>query len=134
MKAISSRPVKGLPVGAKVKVADNSGAHIIKIIGIKGYGGVKRRIPMARVGDMIVGTVIKGKPDMRHKVVYAVVVRQRKEFRRPDGMRIKFEDNAVVVFKDPEKGEPKGTAVKGPVAREASERFVKIGKICRKVV
>ncbi len=57
--------------------------------------------------------------------MHAVVVRQKKEFRRPDGLRISFEDNAVVITDD--SGVPKGTDVKGPIAREVAERYPKIG-------
>jgi large subunit ribosomal protein L14 len=63
----------------------------------------------------------------------AVIIRQKKAYRRKDGMRIKFEDNACVILKS-EEGDPKGTVVKGPVAREIVERFPKIGKISSIVV
>jgi large subunit ribosomal protein L14 len=61
-------------------------------------------------------------------MVYAIIVRQKKEYRRPSGMRIKFEDNAAVVLKD-DKGNPKGTIFKGPIAKEASERWPAIAKV-----
>ena len=82
---------------------------------------------------MINVSVIKGAPGIRKQVVPAVIVRQRKEFRRPDGTRIKFEDNAVVVCKD-EKGNPKGTIIKGPIAREVAERWPAIGKLAKIMV
>ena len=63
----------------------------------------------------------------------AVIVRQRKEYKRPSGMRIKFEDNAVVVLKD-EKGNPKGTLFKGPIAKEAAERWPAIAKLSKIIV
>jgi large subunit ribosomal protein L14 len=65
---------------------------------------------------------------MRKQVVPAVIVRQKKEFRRPDGTRVKFEDNAVVICKD-DKGNPKGTVIKGPIAKEVAERWSAIGKL-----
>ena len=77
---------------------------------------------------MIKGSVIKGKPEIRKQVVIAVIVRQRKEYRRPNGMRIKFEDNAVVVLKD-DKGNPKGTIFKGAIAKEACERWPGVAKV-----
>ncbi len=69
-------------------------------------------------------SVQKGTPDMRRKLVRAVVIRAKKEMRRPSGMRVSFDDNAVVVVD--EKNEPKGTEIKGPVAREVAERFPKL--------
>jgi large subunit ribosomal protein L14 len=78
-------------------------------------------------------SVIRGKPEMRKQVVFAVIVRQRKEYRRLDGTRIKFEDNAAVVLKD-DKGNPKGTILKGPIAKEATERWPGIAKISNIVV
>ena len=73
-------------------------------------------------------SVIKGIPGVRKQVVPAVLVRQRKDFRRPDGTRVKFEDNAAVICKD-EKGNPKGTTIKGPIAKEVAERWPAIGKV-----
>jgi len=70
---------------------------------------------------------------MRKTVVPAIVVRQKKEYKRPDGMRIKFEDNAVAVLKD-EKGNPKGTLFKGPIAKEAADRWPAVGKIASIIV
>ena len=77
--------------------------------------------------------VKRGRPDMRKQVVYAVIVRQKKEYRRPDGMRIKFEDNSAVVLKD-DKGNPKGTIFKGPIAKEVTERWPAIAKVASLVV
>lgn len=121
-----------LPVGARLKVADNTGAKEIQIIAVIGYKGVLNRYPAARVGDMVVASVKKGTPDLRKQVVYAVVIRQKKEIRRPDGLRVKFEDNAAVLTT--KEGEPKGSEIKGPVAREAVERFPKIGTIASMIV
>ena len=70
---------------------------------------------------------------MRKKVVYAIVVRQKKEYRRPDGTRIKFEDNSAVVLKD-DKGNPQGTIFKGPIAKEACERWPGIAKVASIIV
>jgi large subunit ribosomal protein L14 len=133
MKAISGHVVKGLPIGAQVPTCDNSGAKVVKIIGVKGHKTVRRRIASAAIGDLIKVSVIVGKPDMRRQVVLAVVVRQRKEYRRADGTRIKFEDNAVVVLKD-DKGNPKGTIFKGAIAKEAAERWPGVSKVARIVV
>ena len=78
-------------------------------------------------------SVKKGKLEMRKTVVPAIIVRQRKAFRRPDGMRVKFEDNAAIVLKD-EKGNPKGTIFKGPIAKEIAERCPAVAKIARMIV
>lgn len=133
MRAVKSRVTRGLPVGANLIACDNSGAKIIEIISVKGYKGVKRRKPSAGVGDMIRAAVKKGRPDMMKQMVYAVIVRQRKEYRRPNGTRIKFEDNAAVVLKD-EKGNPKGTIFKGPIAKEATERWPSIAKVASVII
>ena len=133
MKAIKSKVSRALPVGASVYTCDNSGAKIIKIFGVKGHKTVKGRQPAAGVGDLVVASVTSGRPDMRKQVVYAVIVRQKKEYRRPDNTRIKFEDNAAVVLKD-DKGNPQGTIFKGPIAKEACERWPGIAKVAKIVV
>ncbi len=128
MKAVKAHVVKSLPVGAEVPTCDNSGAKVIELISVKGYKGIKRRKPAAGVGDLVRAAVKKGRPDMMKQMVYAIIVRQKKEYRRPNGMRIKFEDNAAVVLKD-DKGNPKGTIFKGPIAKEATERWPAIAKV-----
>jgi len=133
MRSIKAKITRGLPVGAHVHTCDNSGAKIIKIFGVKGHKTVKGRLPAAGVGDLVVASVTSGRPDMRKQVVFAVVVRQKKEYRRPDGIRIKFEDNSAVVLKD-DKGNPKGTIFKGPIAKEACERWPGIAKIASIIV
>ncbi len=103
----------------KLKVADNSGAKMVKCI--KVLGGSKRRY--ARIGDVIVVAVKEASPKgtvKKKAVERAVVVRQVKEFSRKDGSRIRFDENAVVII-DKDKN-PKGTRVFGPVARELRER------------
>merc|ERR1712128_314466 len=87
----------GLPVGAVINCADNSGAKNLFIIAVKGYGGRLNRLPAASVGDMVIASVKKGKPELRKKVMQAVVIRQRKAYRRKNGIRIYFEDNAGVI-------------------------------------
>jgi len=112
--------------------ADNTGARELEIIAVKGYKGVRRRYPAAGVGDIVVVSVKKGTPEIRKQVHYAVIIRQRKEYRRPDGTRVKFEDNAAVITN--ERGDPRGSEIRGPVAREAAERFPKIGTIATIIV
>ncbi len=133
MKAVKSKVSRGIPVGARIETCDNSGAKVLKVFNVRGLKTVKGRYPAAGVGDLIQASVIKGRPDMRKQVVFAVIVRQKKEYRRPDGMRVKFEDNAAVVLKD-EKGNPKGTIFKGAIAKEAAERWPAIAKVASIIV
>lgn len=76
---------------------DNSGARNLYVIAVQGAGARLNRLPAAGVGDMVMATVKKGKPDLRKKVMPAVIVRQSKPWRRADGMYLYFEDNAGVV-------------------------------------
>jgi len=133
MKAIKAKVTNALPVGSEVQTCDNSGAKAIKIFTVVGSKTRKGRLSSAGVGDLVMASVRKGKPDMRKQVVFAVIVRQKKEYRRADGMRIKFEDNAAVVLKD-NKGNPKGTMFKGAIAKEVTERWAGVAKIASIVV
>ncbi|MBU1201690.1 MAG: 50S ribosomal protein L14 [Nanoarchaeota archaeon] len=133
MKAVKATITKGLNVGSYVETCDNSGAKLIKLVSVIGSKTVKGRLPAAGVGSLVLAAVKKGKPDMRKQVVFAVIVRQKKEYRRPNGTRIKFEDNAAVVLKD-DKGNPKGTIFKGPIAKEACERWPGVSKIASIIV
>ncbi|MBW2977057.1 50S ribosomal protein L14 [Candidatus Woesearchaeota archaeon] len=133
MQAIKSRITKAIPIGSLVETCDNSGAKVIKIFTVIGLKTTKGRVPAAGVADLVMASVRRGRPDMRKQVVYAVLVRQKKEYRRADGTRIKFEDNAAVVLKD-EKGNPKGTIFKGAIAKEVCERWPGVAKIASIVV
>ncbi len=133
MKAIRARILKALPHTARVETCDNSGAKLVRIVSVKGHKTVKGRKPAAGVSDLILVSVVKGRPDMKKQVFPAIVVRQKKEYRRLDGTRIKFEDNAVILLKD-EKGNPKGTIFKGAIAREVTERWKPVAKIAKIVV
>ncbi len=94
---------------------------------------MKGRLCGGGIGQLITATVKKGSPDMRKQVVFAVIVRQKKEFKRPDGTRVKFEDNSAIVLKD-DKGNPKGTMFKGAIAKEACERWPGIAKLASIIV
>ncbi len=118
---------RGVPVNAIVTCADNSGVLKAKVIGVLGIKTRKRRIPTAAVGDMLKVTVYKGKAELKGQVMNAVLIRQRKPYRRADGSWIAFEDNAIVIL-TPE-GDVKGTEIYGPVAKEAAERWPKIAAI-----
>jgi large subunit ribosomal protein L14 len=132
MKAVSASISRGLQPGSFLKCIDNTGADLLQVITVKGHKGVKRRRCSCGVADVIVAAVKKGDPKMRHEVVEAVIARQALEYRRRNGMRIKFEDNAAVLIN--ERGEPRGTRLKGPIAKETVERFSAIGKIASMVV
>lgn len=117
---------------SRLSVADNSGAK--EVLCIKVLGGSKRRY--ASVGDTIVVTVKHAMPSGNIKkgaVVKAVVVRTKKEIRRPDGSYIRFDDNAAVLLN--EGGEMRGTRIFGPVARELREKeFMKIVSLAPEVL
>ncbi|HLG73234.1 MAG TPA: 50S ribosomal protein L14 [Chloroflexota bacterium] len=117
---------------SRLRVADNSGAKEILVIRVLGgshrkYGGV---------GDVVVATVKQATPGggaKKGEVVKAVVVRQSKEYRRPDGSYIRFDDNAAVLIN--QQNNPRGTRIFGPVARELRERnFMKIVSLAPEVL
>jgi large subunit ribosomal protein L14 len=129
MKAISGKRVMALNLGAYMEAADNSGAKIVKLVGVKKGKGTKGRQMAAGIADHVKVSIRKGIPEMRKQVFDAVIVRQKKPWRRLTGERIAFEDNAVVILKDDKSGDPKGTQIKGPIAREVTERWPGIAKI-----
>lgn len=113
-------------------VADNTGAKIIQCFHIS--GGSRKRY--AQIGDIIVASVKEAEPRRlvkKHEIVRAVVVRQKKPYRRADGTYIRFDDNAAVIL---EKGkEPKGGRIFGPIPREIRDRgFVKIATLAQELL
>jgi len=128
MKAISARTTAGLNLGANMIAADNSGAKIVRLVAVKRGKGKKGKQGCAKMADWVKVSVRKGVPTMKGKVFDAVIIRQKKAYRRLTGERIAFEDNAVAILKD-EKGNPKGTQIKGPIAREVLERWPSVAKI-----
>ncbi|CCH46976.1 60S ribosomal protein L23 [Wickerhamomyces ciferrii] len=119
-----SSGASGLPTGAVINCADNSGARNLYILAVKGCGARLNRLPAAAVGDMVMATVKKGKPELRKKVMPAIVVRQAKSWRRKDGIFLYFEDNAGVIVNP--KGEMKGSAITGPVGKECADLWPRI--------
>ncbi|CDY29999.1 BnaC01g40090D [Brassica napus] len=89
-------------------------------------------LPSACVGDMVMATVKKGKPDLRKKVLPAVIVRQRKPWRRKDGVFMYFEDNAGVIVNP--KGEMKGSAITGPIGKECADLWPRIASAANAIV
>ncbi len=128
MKAVSARTTAALNLGAKMISTDNSGAKIVKIVSVKHGKGKKGKQGCAKIADWVKVAVKKGTPEMKGKVFDAVVVRQKKSWRRLSGERVAFEDNAVAILKD-DKGNPKGTQIKGPVSKEVLERWPSVAKI-----
>ena len=116
----------------RLKVADNSGAK--EIMCFRVMGGSFRRT--AGVGDIIIASVKSAAPGgavKKGEVVKAVIVRTRKQYRRPDGSYIRFDDNAAVIIN--EQKQPKGTRIFGPVARELREKdFMKIVSLAPEVL
>lgn len=132
-KAIAARATRGLNIGSVVVAADNSGARLVRITGVK-HGKTKmRRQQYAKIADWVKVSVRAGKPEMKGEVFDAVVIRTKKPYRRNTGERVCFEDNAVALMKD-EKGNPKGTMIKGPVAKEVQERWKEVAKIAQFVL
>lgn len=125
MKGVAGNQTRGLSVGSKLKCIDNTGAKVVRVVSVINYHGVHRRYPKAGIGDQVVVSVIKGTPEMKRELTQAVIVRQKRPFRRPDGVMVEFEDNAVVLTQ--EDGETKGSEIKGPVAKEAAERWPRVG-------
>lgn len=133
MKAVSARPTRALNIGTHAIVSDNSGGRIAKIVGVKKGKTKKKRQQYAKIADWVKVSVRAGKPDMIGKVFDAVVIRQKQAYRRKTGERVAFEDNAVAILKD-DKGNPQGTQIKGPVAREVQERWAQVAKIAQYVL
>lgn len=114
----------------RLKVADNTGAK--EIMCIRVLGGSNRRY--ASVGDVIIAAVKQAVPDgavKRSEVVRAVIVRTSRPVRRPDGSHIRFDENAAVLITP--QGNPRGTRIFGPVARELRDRFMKIVSLAPEV-
>jgi large subunit ribosomal protein L14 len=126
------RRVAGIINGSRLVVADNSGAKEVMVVGVIEVRTRLRRVPFATVGDMVVVTVKKGKPDIVGQIFRAIIIRQKKPFKRPDGTWIVFEDNACVLV-TPE-GQPKGKEIRGPAAKEAVERWPQIANLVSIVV
>jgi len=133
MQSVKARITRAIPVGSTIPACDNSGAKMLKVFSVHKIKTRKGRMPAAGIADLVMASVKRGRPDMRKKTVLAIIVRQKKEFRRPDGIRIKFEDNAAIVVKD-DKGNPQGSLIKGPIAKEVCERWPLVAKLANNVV
>jgi len=127
-----SKVAGGLTIGSVINCADNTGARSLRIIQMMGYKGRRRRLPAIGIGDLVMVSCREGTPEMRKQLFNAVIVRQRRPYLRSDGTRVQFEDNAAVIL-TPE-GTLRGSDIKGPVAREATVRWARLGNLARMVV
>ena len=127
-----SKITLGINTGTMLKIADNSGAKVAKVISVTKYRGRLNRYPRAGVGDLVIVAIQKGKPDLRKKILKAVIVRQKKLIRRFDGTRVMFEDNSAVLVTDD--GDPKGTQINGPIAREAADLWPRVSNVASQIV
>ncbi len=132
MKGLGSKIIKGLQTGSRMVCNDNSGAKIVAIIGVAGAKAKRAMYPKVGIGDVVTVAVKKGTVAMKKKVLKGLIVRQRQTFRRPNGVRISFEDNACVIIDD--QGLPVGTEIKGVIAREVAVRYPKVAAIAAAVV
>lgn len=133
MRGIAGKQTRGLPTMARLQVADNTGAKIAQIINVRKLGGTMRRYPAAGVGDLIKVSIKRGTPETRRQMYTAVVIRQRRPFRRVDGTWVQFEDNACVITNDAG-NELQGSDIKGPVSREAAERWPRIAATAKQII
>jgi large subunit ribosomal protein L14 len=133
MKPLGANITRTLDIGSELKCADNSGAKELKIIGVKARKGRRSRRQSAGVGDKVKVKILRGDQEVKHQVFDAVIVRQTKEYQRPNGMRVEFEDNAAVLVEE-ETGLPKGNVTRGPIAKEVVQRYGPVGKIASQVV
>lgn len=133
MKGFAAKGTRGLNIGSLVLAGDNSGARIVKIVGVKGGKTRRGRQQYAKIGDLVKISVREGDYKMKGEVFDAILIRQKKPYRRKTGERVAFTDNAVALLKD-ERGNPKGTQIKGPIAREAGDRWPFINKIAKFVM
>jgi len=133
MKGFAAKATRALNIGSLVNASDNSGARIVRIVSVKGGKTRRKRQQYAKMGDWVKVSVRKGDPKMKGEVFDAVVIRQKRSYRRKTGERVAFQDNAVALLKD-EKGNPKGTQIKGVIAKEAGERWPFVNKIAKFVL
>merc|ERR1712036_53633 len=121
---IKLKITNSLPVASVMNCADNTGAKNLYMIACTMIGAKLNRFPSGSVGDMFLASVKKGKPELRKRVMPAVIIRQKKNIRRREGYFLYFEDNAGVIVNA--KGEMKGSGITGPVAKECADLWPRI--------
>lgn len=132
MKSINGKVSKTLIPGTILTCADNSGAKTLMIINKIGKAGAHGRLATVGVGDIVIASVKSGTPQYVKKKVRAVIIRQKATIRRVSGIRVRFEDNAAILITDTNL--PVATEVKGAMAREVVERFIKLAGIASRVI
>jgi large subunit ribosomal protein L14 len=132
MKGLSTRVSKGLVPGSILTCADNSGAKTLMIINKIGKAGKHRKMAACGVGDVIMASVKSGSPTYIKKKVRAIIIRQKSPMRRASGIHVRFEDNAAILVTDVNLAV--GTEVKGAMAREIVERYIKLAGIASRVI
>jgi large subunit ribosomal protein L14 len=133
MKDIGTHISRTLVPGTVLTCADNTGAKTLMIINRLGKGGNRKgRYSKSGIGDIVMASVKSGTPQYIKKKVRVVIIRQKQPIRRPNGMRVKFEDNAGILITETDL--PVGTEVKGAMAREVVQRYIKLAGIASRVV
>ncbi|MCL5433764.1 MAG: uL14 family ribosomal protein [Candidatus Marsarchaeota archaeon] len=133
MKGLSTYISKTLVPGSVLTCADNSGAKTLMIINkLGGKAGRHRRMAASGIGDVVIASVKSGSQAYIKKKVRAVIIRQKSPIRRANGMHVKFEDNAAILINDVNLAI--GTEVKGAMAREVVDRYIKLAGIASRVV
>jgi large subunit ribosomal protein L14 len=132
MKGISAKVSKTLIPSTVLTCADNSGAKTLMIINKIGKAGRHGRLAKCGIGDIVMASVKSGNPQYLKKKVRVVIIRQKQPIRRNNGLRVRFEDNAGILIT--ESNLPVGTEVKGAMAREVVERYIKLAGIASRVV
>ncbi|MCL4383236.1 MAG: uL14 family ribosomal protein [Candidatus Micrarchaeaceae archaeon] len=132
MKGLSTHISKAVTIGSVLTCADNSGAKTVMMIGRIGKSGKRGKLVSAGIGDIIMASVKTGDVKYVKKIVRSVIIRQKQPIRRLNGLRVKFEDNAVILLSDTNL--PIGTEVKGAMAREVIERNLKLAGIASRVI
>jgi large subunit ribosomal protein L14 len=132
MRGITTRISKTLVQGTMLACADNSGARTLMVINRLGKGGAHKRMASSGIGDIVIASVKSGTPAYVKKKVRALIIRQKQPIRRASGIRVRFEDNAAILVTDTNL--PIGTEVKGAMAREIVERYIKLAGIASRVV
>lgn len=126
------RVTRGLPIGANLIAADNSGARILNLVAVKGAKMRVRQIPAAKVGDICICSVVKGNAKIRRQIVHAIIIRQRQRFKRSDGTSVSFYDNAAVIVN--ENGDLKATEIRGAIAKECAERWPRLSSAATMII
>ena len=126
------RLTRGLPIGAQLIASDNSGARLLNLVAVKGAKMRVRQIPSAKVGDLVICSVVKGNQKVRRQIVHAIIIRQKQRYKRADGTSVAFYDNAAVLVN--ENGDLKATEIRGAVAKECAEKWPRLSSSATMII